>query len=310
MYIYPSIRHQQDFFFFYWKVKERFIAYIRFEKRYSPHTVIAYSGDLDQFFSYLLCQYNEHDICKVDSSMIRSWMVYLMEHKISARSINRKLTTLKSFCRFLIREGVLETNPLLKITSPKTSKRLPVFMEREKMDLLLDSDTWAEGYSGMRDKLIIEMFYSTGMRLSELVNLNVSDIDFHKSTIKVLGKRNKERLIPFSKKFEGLIQEYLTLKDREFGSLPELFHTNKGKKIYSKRVYLIVTGHLGKVTTLNKKSPHVLRHTFATHLLNNGAELNAVKELLGHANLSATQIYTHNTIDNLKRIYKQAHPKA
>jgi len=242
--------------------------------------------------------------------MIRSWMVFLMENKISARSINRKLTTLKSFYKFLIREGILETNPLLKIISPKTAKRLPVFIEREKMELLLDSDSWPEGYPGMRDKLIVEMFYSTGIRLSELVNLKVEDIDFQKSTIKVLGKRNKERLIPFSKKLDVLIRDYLQLKDREFNFCPELFLTNKGRKIYPKLVYLIVCSHLKDVTTLDKKSPHVLRHTFATHLLNNGAELNAVKELLGHANLSATQVYTHNTIDKLKRIYKQAHPKA
>jgi len=242
--------------------------------------------------------------------MIRSWLVYLMENNISARSVNRKLTTLKSYYRFLIREGLLEVNPLLKISSPKTGKRLPVFVEREKMDILLDQNVWSNDYPGLRDKLIVELFYATGMRLSELVNLKVSDFDFHKSTIKVLGKRNKERLIPFSKKVEGLIGEYMTMKDREFGVQPDFFLTNKGKRIYPKLVYLIVTSRLREVTTLAKKSPHVLRHTFATHLLNNGAELNAVKELLGHASLSATQVYTHNTIDKLKRIYKQAHPKA
>ncbi len=291
-------------------MKDRFIAYIQFEKRYSPHTVVAYTGDLNQFFKYLLEQYDETDIRHVDSPMIRSWLVFLMEHEISTRSVNRKLTTLKSFYRFLIREGVVETNPLLKINSPKTSKRLPAFIEREKMDILLDENVWNDDYPGRRDKLIVELFYATGIRLSELVNLKVSDFDFHHSTIKVLGKRNKERLIPFNKKLEGLILEYISVKDKEFGCRPEFFLTNKGKKIYPKLVYLIVTGRLREVTTLNKKSPHVLRHTFATHLLNNGADLNAVKELLGHANLSATQVYTHNTIDKLKKIYKQAHPKA
>lgn len=291
-------------------MKERFIAYIQFEKRYSPHTVIAYRNDLDQFFDYLLVQYNIQDIKNVNHSMIRSWLVQMMENKITARSVNRKLTTLKTFYRFLIREGVLEENPMKKIISPKTAKRLPVFVEKEKMDILLEQVEFEEGFPGIRDRLILEMFYATGMRLSELVSLKVTDIDFHNSTIKVLGKRNKERLIPFSKKFEGLIKNYIKEKEENFGQTPELFVTDTGKKIYSKMVYLIVKRYLGEVTTLIKKSPHILRHTFATHLLNNGAELNAVKELLGHANLSATQIYTHNTIEKLKKIYKQAHPKA
>jgi len=291
-------------------VKERFLAYIQFEKRYSPHTVVAYRNDLDQFFNFLHSQYQISDIREVNHSLIRSWLVDLMEKKISPRSINRKLTTLKTFYRFLIREGVVEENPMHKIISPKTSRRLPVFVEKDKMDLLLDEIIFEEGYPGIRNRLILEMFYSTGMRLAELVNLKVIDIDFHKHTIKVLGKRNKERLIPFSKKFESLIRAYLMVKEEKFGQDPDLFVTDKGGKIYPKMVYLIVRHYLGEVTTLMKKSPHVLRHTFATHLLNNGAELNAVKELLGHANLSATQIYTHNTIEKLKTIYKQAHPKA
>jgi len=291
-------------------VKERFIAYIQFEKRYSPHTVIAYRNDLNQFFDYLQVQYNIQDIKDVNHSMIRSWLVLMMENKITARTVNRKLTTLKTFYRFLIRESVLEENPMRKIISPKTAKRLPVFVEKDKMDILLDEVEFREGFPGMRDRLILEMFYSTGMRLSELVNLKVTDIDFQKSTIKVLGKRNKERLIPFSKKLERLIDSYIKFKEEKFGQAPELFVTDNGRKIYPKMVYLIVKRYLGEVTTLIKKSPHILRHTFATHLLNNGAELNAVKELLGHANLSATQIYTHNTIEKLKTIYKQAHPKA
>ncbi len=291
-------------------MKERFIAYIQSEKRYSPHTVIAYRNDIDQFFDYLYIQYQIDDIREVNHSMIRSWLVQMMENKISARSVNRKLTTLKTFYRFLIREGILEENPMRKIISPKTARRLPVFVEKDKMDILLDQVEFTEGFPGVRDRLILEMFYSTGMRLSELVNLKVSDIDFHKDTIKVLGKRNKERLIPFSKKLKGLIGNYIKCKEEQFGQTADLFLTNSGKKIYPKMVYLIVRRYLGEVTTLVKKSPHILRHTFATHLLNNGAELNAVKELLGHSNLSATQIYTHNTIEKLKTIYKQAHPKA
>ena len=291
-------------------MKERFLAYVQYEKRYSPHTVTAYRNDLDQFFKYLQEQYAIDDILQVNHPMIRSWLVKLMESGITPRSVNRKLTTLKSFYKYLIRQGILEVNPMRKITSPKSSKRLPVFMEKDKMDLLLDDASFGNDYPGTRDRLIVEMFYATGMRLSELVNLKNSDIDFHNDTIKVLGKRNKERLIPFSKKFASLLKHYLQKREEAFGQTTDFFLTDKGRKIYPKLVYLIVTRCLGSVTTLDKKSPHVLRHTFATHLLNNGAELNAVKELLGHANLAATQVYTHNTIEKLKKIYNQAHPKA
>ncbi len=242
--------------------------------------------------------------------MIRSWLVYLMEREVISRTVNRKLSTLKSFYKFLIREGELVENPIRKITPPKSSKRLPVFVEKDKMEMLFHNIEFGEGYPGIRDKTIMEMFYSTGMRLSELVNLKETDLDFHHDTIKVLGKRNKERLIPFSKKFETLLKSYIECKKITFGDVNDLFVTDKGGKVYSKMIYNIVIKNLAAVTTLEKKSPHVLRHTFATHLLNNGAELNAVKELLGHSSLAATQVYTHNTIDKLKRIYKQAHPKA
>ncbi len=291
-------------------MKERFLAYIQYEKRYSPNTVIAYQTDLDQFYDYLLLQYNITDIAGVSHPVIRSWLVYLMEHQVGPRSVNRKLTTLKSFYKFLLREGVLEENPMRKVTSLKISKRLPVFVEKDKMESLFDYIEFEEGFPGSRNKLILEMFYATGMRLSELVNLKETDIDFHHDTLKVLGKRNKERLIPFSKQFESQLKAYLVEKQNSFGDNNDLFLTDGGCRIYPKLVYRIVTRYLGTVTTMEKKSPHVLRHTFATHLLNNGAELNAVKELLGHASLSATQVYTHNTIDKLKRIYKQAHPKA
>ncbi|MEI7664303.1 MAG: tyrosine-type recombinase/integrase [Bacteroidota bacterium] len=291
-------------------MKERFLAYIQYEKRYSPNTVTAYQTDLEQFYDYLQLQYAVNDILEVNHPMIRSWLVYLMEHEVGPRSVGRKLTTLKSFYRYLIREGVVEENPMRRITPPKVPKRLPVFVERDKMEMLFDHINFGDGYPGMRNRLIVEMFYSTGMRLTELVNLKETDIDFHHDTIKVLGKRNKERLIPFSNKFEGGLQAYIDEKGKSFGDAGDLFLTDRGRKIYPKMVYRIVTTYLGAVTTMEKKSPHVLRHTFATHLLNNGAELNAVKELLGHASLSATQVYTHNTIDKLKRIYKQAHPKA
>jgi integrase/recombinase XerC len=291
-------------------VKDRFLAYIQYEKRYSPNTVTAYRTDLDQFFAFLSAQYQVSEITDIDHAIIRSWLVFLMEQGDSPRSVNRKLTSLKSFYRFLLKEGVVENNPMRRIISPKTSKRLPEFVEAEKMTSLFEHFNQDGGFSGMRDRIIIEMFYNTGIRLSELMNLKESDIDFHSDTIKVLGKRNKERIIPFTKKFGLLLKDYIKEKEKAFGLIQELFLTDSGGKMYPKRIYLIVKRQLGGITTLDKKSPHILRHTFATHLLNNGADLNAVKELLGHANLAATQVYTHNTIEKLKKIYKQAHPRA
>jgi len=256
--------------------------------------------------------YQVTDIHDVNYLQIRSWLVEMMEQKITSRSINRKITTLKSFYKFLIREGAIEENPMNKIIAPKMSKRLPVFVEKEKMDLLFDKVDFGEGFEAARNKLIVELFYMTGMRLSELVNLKLHDIDLPQQTIKVLGKRNKERIIPFSRSLEKQIASYLDLRNemKNIYDSDYLFLTEKGKKIYQKLVYRLINYYLSIVTTLDKRSPHVLRHTFATHMLNNGADLNAIKELLGHANLSATQVYTHNTIEKLKTVYKQAHPKA
>ncbi len=292
---------------------ERYIQYIQYEKRYSKHTIIAYTNDLDQFFSYISEQYEITDIKNINYSIVRSWLVNLMENSISTRTINRKLSTLKSFFKFLIREGEISENPMRKIIPPKSSKRLPVFIELEKINFLFDEIDFGEGFNAIRDKTILELFYATGMRLSELANLKETDFNFSYNTVKILGKRNKERIITFSNKLKVLLNEYLTEKNNKF-NLEEsdkfLFVTEKGKKIYNKLIYRIVKSYLSKITTLNKRSPHVLRHTFATHMLNNGADLNTIKELLGHSNLSATQIYTHNTIDKLKSIYKQAHPRA
>jgi integrase/recombinase XerC len=299
----------------------KFIDYIQYERRYSPHTVLAYRKDLDQFYSFLTTQYNTTDIKEVTHPMIRSWLVSMIEEKISPRSVNRKLTTLKSFYKFMIREGIISVNPMRKIISMKTAKKLPSYVEKDRMMNLFDTVDFGAGFPGMRDRMILELFYATGMRLSELINLKQSDIDFHQSALKVLGKRNKERLIPFSNKFADLLKNYLREKTaylenaespKSTENQPEqwVIILNNGKKTYPRFVYSIVRKYLTQVTTSQKVSPHVLRHTFATHLLNNGAELNAVKELLGHANLSATQIYTHNTIEKLKTIYKQAHPKA
>lgn len=287
--------------------KDGFLEFIQYEKRASKHTLVAYSNDIKQFVTYLSTTYEITKIAEVNHTIIRSWIVSLMEQKISPRSVNRKITTLKTLYKFLLRQSIVTENPMLKILSPKTSKRLPVFIEKEKMDNLLDDTVFGDDFEGQRNKLIIELFYATGIRLSELINLKQSNVDLYQSQIKVLGKRNKERIIPFNTILKDQIQQYITAKadlNDEF-----LFINKNGKQLYEKFVYRIVNTYLSQITTVNKKSPHVLRHTFATHMLNNGADLNAIKELLGHANLSATQVYTHNTVEKLKNIHKQAHPK-
>ena len=293
--------------------REKFINYIRYEKRYSLHTIKAYQTDLDQFHHFLKVKYELDDIRKVDHTIIRSWIVDLMDKHVSARAVNRKLSTLRSYFKFLRRENILTDDPMAKVISPKESKKLPVFIDLEKMDLLFSDTDFGDDFEGVRNRLIIELFYQTGMRLSELVNLKDYNLDKDNLTLKVLGKRNKERLIPVSGAMGDMIIRYKDIRNRVVENLNKedfLIVTKRGEKSYPRLIYRIVTKYLGNVTTLEKKSPHVLRHTFATHLLDGGADLNAVKELLGHANLSATQVYTHNTIEKLKRIYKQAHPRA
>ena len=287
--------------------RDGFLEFIQFEKRFSNHTLVAYSNDLEQFLSYLKITYEIKSTTEINHTIIRSWVVSLMEQKITPRSVNRKITTLKTFYKYLLRQNIVAENPMLKILSPKTSKRLPVFIEKEKMDTLLDDTMFDDDFEGQRNKLIIELFYATGIRLSELINLKQSNVDLYLCQIKVLGKRNKERIVPFNSILKEQIEHYLKLKDNI--NEDYLFINKNGKKLYEKFVYRIVNTYLTQITTANKKSPHVLRHTFATHMLNNGADLNAIKELLGHANLSATQIYTHNTVEKLKNIHKQAHPK-
>jgi integrase/recombinase XerC len=289
---------------------QSFLQYIRFEKRFSSHTVRAYQSDLEQFSKYLLETYEVKESSAVIHPMIRSWIVQLMESGVTARSINRKITTLKTFFKFQLRKEEVIINPMLKVQSPKTSKRLPVFIDQSKMELLFHEKNFGEEFEGIRDRLVLELLYSTGMRLSELVGLTDSSVDVYKSQLKVLGKRNKERVIPFTTKLNSAIKEYIKVRNKSFPATTSFFVTDSGKPMYPKFVYRIVTRRLGDVTTLDKKSPHVLRHTFATHMLNNGADINSVKELLGHANLSATQVYTHNTIEKLKKVYKQAHPRA
>tara|TARA_B100000809_G_scaffold107169_1_gene105593 strand:+ start:3341 stop:4222 length:882 start_codon:yes stop_codon:yes gene_type:complete len=287
-----------------------FCDYLLHQKRYSPHTITAYKKDLDQFNQFLVSDFEIQDIKKVNSSIIRSWIVHLIENEISARTINRKISTLKSFYKYLLKNKELVISPLLKVLTPKTSKRLPVFIAETDIQNLFKDVIFDNNFEGIRDKLILEIFYATGIRLSELVNLNINSVDFNNSTIKVLGKRNKERLIPFGENIKKTLVGYLDKRKQISTMSHTLFLTKKGEKIYTKLVYRIVNHYLGTVTTANKKSPHVLRHTFATHMLNNGADLNSIKEILGHANLTATQVYTHNSIEKLKNIHKQAHPKA
>lgn len=293
---------------------EVFQRYIQFEKRFSHHTYIAYTADLHAFFSFLEASGAPSSIDQVRHTMIRSWMVELMNQGLGPRSITRKITTLKTYFNFLIRERYIELNPMDKVRVPKMAKRLPVFIEQQQLTNLLDEFPFPEGFPGLRDRLVLELLYATGMRLSELIGLQEQDVNFYESTVKVLGKRNKERLIPFNKEMTITLQRYLELRkacvtSEKATTLP-LILTDKGTAAYPVFIYRLVNRYLSMVTTIDKKSPHVLRHSFATHLLNNGADLNAIKELLGHANLAATQVYTHNSIEKLKNIYKQAHPKA
>ena len=286
--------------------KNNFLQYLEFEKRYSKHTLISYGTDLSQFSSYLKLEFEIENIKEVSHQIIRSWISSLLEVGISSRTVNRKITTLKSFYKYLMQEDVISENPTRKIVSPKNSKKLPVFVEKSKMDILLNEIEFPEGFEGERDKLIIDVFYMTGVRLSELINIKISDIDFSNSQMKVLGKRKKERIIPLTNTLLNQIKIFSQNK-----SVNLLLFTNfEGLTLSPKQVYNLVNKYIGMVTSLDKKSPHILRHTFATHMLNNGADINAIKEILGHSNLSATQIYTHNTIDRLKTIYKQAHPRA
>lgn len=284
-----------------------FIEYISKQKRYSYHTVTGYKSDLLDFSDYCH-KYFEMSIHKVSHREVRSWFSQLMDYGFKPRTIHRKSSSLKSFFKYLIIQGVVLQSPMDLVPLPKLGKELPKFVEEKSLDLLLNDIEFPESFEGKRDKLIIDLFYQTGIRKAELIGLTIDDVSFHLNQIKVLGKRNKERIIPVSCSLIETIKEYLTYRKPSLES--NLLITSKSKALYPKLVYNIVNENLSKVTTLSKKSPHVLRHSFATHMLNNGAELNSIKELLGHVNLAATQIYTHNSLEKIKSIYKQAHPRA
>jgi integrase/recombinase XerC len=293
----------------------RFIQYLKFEKRSSAHTVSAYESDLQQFYTFLE-QHHEGvmpETTDISHHDIRSWIVTLMDKELSSRSVSRKLATLRKYFRFLVQEGVIAANPAAKVPAPKLSKQLPTVVDIQPLTRLLDStEVFTPDFSGQRDKLIIELLFGTGMRLAELMGLNEADYSTYDQTLKVLGKRNKQRIIPLNKELIVAIGLYLNLKrNQQFDNISsKLVVTNKGADTYPKFIYLTVRKYLSYISTQAKRSPHVLRHTFATALLNGGADLSAIKDLLGHANLSATQIYTHNSVERLKSIYKQAHPKA
>ncbi|MEZ5047564.1 MAG: tyrosine-type recombinase/integrase [Chitinophagaceae bacterium] len=286
-----------------------FIDYIYKEKRYSIKTVQAYQSDLEQFFLFLKSNFSLGQLTEIKHIHVRSWMSVLVEAGHAHTSINRRLSTLKSFFKYLMTQEEIEENPMSKVLNPKNKKTVPYFVQEKKMKLLLDDIDFGTDYQGILHRMIIETLYQTGMRRAELLNLKIQDISFFSNTCKILGKGNKERIVPIQKKFSDLLQDFLHQRNKIESTSKNLFILANGKPLYEKYIYLTVKKYLTQVTTLQKKSPHVLRHTFATHLLNEGADLNAIKELLGHANISSTQIYTHTSIEKLKNIHKQAHPK-
>lgn len=291
---------------------DEFLQYLRYEKNYSTHTVVAYKRDLLQLMDFVNMEYQVGSPDLIDSDMLRSWMVSLMENGLSARSVNRKLSCLKSFWHFLMRQGYTKENPVQKVLAPKTKKSLPVFLKEEEMEEILKPvENSTEKFETSRDFLIIDLFYSTGMRLSELIGLTDEEVDLDACVLRVTGKRNKQRLIPFGTELKKAILSYQEMRRKYVSDKPvRLLVRKNGDALYPQMVYKMVHDKLSGVATLSKKSPHVLRHTFATTLLNRGAELNAVKELLGHSSLSATEVYTHTTFEELKKVYKQAHPRA
>lgn len=291
---------------------DTFVNYLQYEKRFSPHTVTAYGKDLEQFLAFLDQVLELKSIAEVQHTHVRAWVVELLSSDIAASTINRKLSTLKTFFRFLLQRGRIEHNPMRKVTTPKTGKRLPVYVQAADLELLFERVEFGEEYPGRRDRMLLELLYATGMRRSELIELRLEHIDWSAGLLRVMGKRQKERLIPISAGLRRKLEAYVELRSRIFPDTPhrELLLTERGKPLYPKFVYNTVHRYLSGVTTVEQRSPHVLRHSFATHLSDNGADLNAIKALLGHSNLAATQIYTHNSIEKLKKVYQQAHPKA
>lgn len=290
---------------------ESFLDYLRLEKNCSEKTIVSYGTDLTKFEEFFKSVDEEIDFTTVDADVIRLWVVSLMDGGYTSTSVNRKLSSLRSFYRYLLRKKIVAVDPTFKVVGPKKKKPLPVFVKEEDMNRLLDEIPCGKGFAGCLDKMIIEMFYATGMRLSELIGLDDADIDFSASLIKVTGKRNKQRLIPFGDELRLSLLNYIKVRNEAVPDREKAFFVKQdGKRLYPMKVYNLVKQNLSKVVTLKKRSPHVLRHSFATSMLNNQAELGAVKELLGHESLTTTEIYTHTTFEELKKVYEQAHPRA
>lgn len=290
---------------------KKFIDYLQFEKKYSMHTVNAYQKDLEEFLAFVRIQFELDHIDKINYALVRNWIVSLVDNGISNRSVNRKMSSLKTYYKFLLKTGQIEENPMLKHKSLKTSKKIQVPFSEKEINKVIELLAEEKGFKGLRNRLIVELFYATGMRRTELVNLKVSDISLAQRTLKVLGKRNKERLIPLLPSTQITLEQYLQERNRLKTVVDEsyLLLSEKGVKIYETLVYRIINTYFSQASEKIKKSPHILRHSFATHLLNEGADLNAVKELLGHASLASTQVYTHNSIAQLKQVYQNAHPR-
>ena len=291
---------------------EKFLQHLRQEKRYSAHTLLAYANDIKQFETYLHQQYGFSDPVRVESFMVRSWLASLIDNGLSKASLNRKMSSLKSLYKYCYKEGNMLVNPLEKVSPVKKDRKLPSFVEEEKLSELFDRHGFGHDFPGIRDRLMMELFYSTGIRLSELIGLKHRDVDTEGDSIRITGKGNKQRIVPLLREVRQTYDRYCEEKVRLFDKDADsaVFVTDKGKMVYPVFVYRRVVKALQRVTTRSQKGPHVLRHSFATHMLNHGADLNAIKEILGHASLSATQVYTHNSIEKIKNIYKQAHPKA
>lgn len=292
-------------------MKESFLKYLRLERNYSEKTVVSYGTDLEKFECYLKGLDLGLRLENADADIVRGWILEMMDAGMAETSVNRKLSTLRAFYKYLLKKGVITVDSMLVVKGPKRKKPLPAFVKESDMDRLLDGGSFDDSFSGIRDKLVMSVFYETGMRLSELISLNDSDVDLHKSVFKVTGKRNKQRYIPFGEQLKAEIETYLGVRSRDVKSHCEAFFVREnGQMLYPMMVYRLVKQNLSKVVTLKKKSPHVLRHSFATAMLNNEAELEAVKEILGHESITTTEIYTHTTFEELKKIYKHAHPRA
>jgi integrase/recombinase XerC len=292
-------------------MKESFLKYLRYEKRVSPNTLLAYRSDLQQFEDFVSVTFPGEKIDSASFSIIRAWIINLVGLHQQPPSINRKIACLRTFYKFLRAQGGIEKDPMRRISMLKTKKKLPDFVREGEMLSLLDTGQFEDNFDGKRGQLILELFYATGIRLSELIQLKETQVDRKNCVLKVLGKRNKERIIPFPESIVSLIDQYCDVRNKSVEKLPHglLFVTSKGGPCYPMMIYRIVKSYLGR-TAVEKRSPHVLRHTYATHLLNKGAEINAVKDLLGHSSLAATQVYTHNSLEKLKKVFDQAHPKA